>query len=336
MMKKKIIIMLSAVFLCLVAALTVVLFDIYGVTGNSETITITVEEGESFRSVLVKLSREKIILNDKIFLAYLKISGTDPQISFGEHAVNSSMSYDDILKALSGYSYRDEISVTIPSALNVDEIAAILESKGVCSKKDFMTAAKQGDYSSKLLDKVSPNLRITYKAEGYLYPETYMFYPNDDPVRVLDVLLTQTDSIVTDDMLARAEQLGLSMGELITFASIVEEECCGYFDEMPKVSKIFWNRMNDWGKDTNLQSDPTCNYPYNSEYYDTYKVGGLPIGPICNVTKDAINAVLYPSEELDGYYFFVTDKNVKFYYNMTDAKHEQTIESLKNQGLWEN
>jgi UPF0755 protein len=336
MMKKKIIIILTAVVLCMISALTVVLFDIYGVTGDSESVTITVDEGEPFRSVLVKLSEEKIILSDKIFLGFLKISGINPQISFGEHVVNSSMSYEEILKALSGYSYREEISVTIPSALNVDEIAAILESKGVCSKKEFLTASKQGKYSSKLLDKVSPNFRITYKAEGYLYPETYMFYPNDDPERVLEVLLSQTDSVITDDMLTRAEQLGLSVNELVTFASIVEEECCGYFEEMPKVAKIFWNRLNNWGKDTNLQSDPTCLYPYNSDYYNTYKVGGLPIGPICNVTKEALNAVLYPSEDLDGYYFFVTDKNVKFYYNTTDDKHEQTIASLKRQGLWQN
>ncbi len=334
-MKKKLIIIISAVLLCIAAVATVVLFDIYGVVGSSENVTVVVEEGDSFRSVLVKLKQNKVVLNENIFLAYLKLTGKDPQISYGEYYVNSSMSYEEILKALSGYSYREEISVTIPSAINVDEVAAILESKGVCSKADFLKVAKSGEYTSRLLDKTSPHFRVTYKAEGYLYPDTYMLYENDDPKRVLEVLLSQTDSVVTDEMLLRAEELGLSVDELMTFASIVEEECCGYYDEMPRVSKIFWNRFNYWGKDAKLQSDPTCTYPYNTDYYDTYKIGGLPIGPISNVTKDAINAVLYPSEALDGYYFFVSDKNGRFYYNTTDAKHEQTIATLKSQGLWE-
>ena len=102
---------------------------------------------------------------------------------------------------------------------------------------------------------------------------------------------------------------------------------------MPKVAAVFWNRLNDWGKDALLQSDITGNYPFNTEYYNSYTNGGLPPGPINCITEEALKAVLYPDETVSAYYF-VTDADMNFYYNDTLTGHNNTINRLKREGKW--
>ncbi len=332
--KKKIMSVIAMVVLLVISFSAVLSVDIFGITGKTEDIAITVEEGESIRSVASDLKDKKIIISEKAFLLYIKLRGINPIISFGEHIVNSKMSYKEILTALSTYAYRKDIKVVIPENITVVEIAGILEENNICSKDAFLTAAKGANYTFKLSEKLPSDYRITYKLEGYLYPDTYFFYENDDPIRVLNVILANTDSKITEEMISRANELDLTLNELFAFASVIEAEACGRTNEMKKVSAVFWNRLKYWGNNPLLQSDPTTQYPYNNKYYNTYERGGLPIGPICNVTIDSVNAVLYPDEACKAF-FFVSDIKGNFYYNSTDAAHESTIASLKRQGLWE-
>ena len=333
--KKTIISVIAMVVMVVISISIVFSFDMFGITGKAEEITITVEEGESISAVASDLKDKKIILSEKAFLLYIKLSGINPVISFGEHKVNSKMSYKEILSALSNFAYKKDVKVVIPEKITIDEIAEILAKNNICSESAFLTAAKGVDYTFKLSEHLPSDYRIALKLEGYLYPDTYFFYENDDPVRVLNVILANTDSKITEEMIDRAEELDLSVNELFAFASVVEAEACGRKNEMNKVAAVFWNRLKYWGDNPLLQSDPTTQYPYNNKYYNTYERGGLPVGPICNVTIDSINAVLYPDESCKAY-FFVTDINGKYYYNLTDTAHESTIASLKKQGLWEN
>ena len=332
--KKKVIFF---VFIAIVAFVLVFLgicfSDVYGILGDREPEEIKVYEGESLSMVLENLEDEDIILSSTLFKIYLKISGKTANISYGEHIVNSSMSYDEILKALSNYAYKPTISVRIPENANIPTIASILEQNKICKKEDFLAACRSNEYTFSLKNDLSNNVKIAYKLEGYLSPNTYLFYENDDPLRVLNVMLSETEKIFGENERARATELGLSVNELFTFASVVEGECCGNIEDMPKVAKVFWNRLNNWGKDAYLQSDITGYYPYNTEYYNTYENAGLPPGPINCITKNSLNAVLYPDEETTAY-FFVSDKDMKFHYNNTLAAHEATIQKLKREGKW--
>ena len=92
--------------------------------------------------------------------------------------------------------------------------------------------------------------------------------------------------------------------------------------------------MNDWPAGARLlQSDPTMYYPYGNGAYNTYKIEGLPPGPMSSITEAALKAALYPDESVESYYF-VTDSQGGFYYNDTLAAHESTISELKQKGLW--
>ena len=124
------------------------------------------------------------------------------------------------------------------------------------------------------------------------------------------------------------------MHEIMTLASIVEAEASGFEKEMPNVAAVFFNRLN-WEDQPNLLgSTPTASYPYGNGKYDTNKNPGLPPGPICSPSLSAIRAVLYPTEEFQ-YDYFVTDKNMEFYYTKTLQEHNATIARLKKEGMWD-
>ena len=115
-------------------------------------------------------------------------------------------------------------------------------------------------------------------------------------------------------------------------ASIVELEASGYPDEMAKVAQVFYNRLN-WTDEPNmLGSTPTSDYI--DSRYDTNKYEGLPPGPLCSPSSDAINAALNPDTSVKECYF-VTDKNMKFYYKNSLDEHNELIERLKSEGLWD-
>ena len=101
-----------------------------------------------------------------------------------------------------------------------------------------------------------------------------------------------------------AKKLGYTMHKITTMASIIELECSGYYDEMPKVSAVFYNRLNHWGDQPKmLGSSPTAEYPYGSGNYDTNKIEGLPPGPLCAPGANAIKAALNPNKDMEKIYF---------------------------------
>jgi len=149
-------------------------------------------------------------------------------------------------------------------------------------------------------------------------------------------MLSNFDDKFNKDYREKAEELNLTIHEVTTMASIIELECSGYYDEMPKVSAVFYNRLNNWGDQPKmLGSSPTAEYPYGSGNYDTNKIEGLPPGPMCTLSEEAIKAALYPEKSFDSiYYYFVTDTDFKFYYTRNLDEHNNIIASLRNQGIW--
>lgn len=137
-------------------------------------------------------------------------------------------------------------------------------------------------------------------------------------------------------MYKRADELGYSMNEILTMASIIQMESGQNTDEMKNVAAVFYNRLNskDFGT---LGSSPTCYYgdsfKNDDGRYNTYDVKGLPPGPLCSPGIDAIKAALYPTEN-SPYYYFVTDSDGNFYYHKTDAEQQKTINSLQQGNKW--
>ena len=186
------------------------------------------------------------------------------------------------------------VRVTFPEGLTAVEIAEKLEANGVCPAADFMEAVKDFDAvkdSYACLASVKNAAERAFALEGYVFPDTYDFYRGESAASALKRFLSNANRKLTDERIARAKELGYTIDEIVTLASIIQEEA-GDPNEMPKVAAVMHNRLNSpaYGK---LQCDVTINYvndritdsPYLSgdtsvfaARYNTYKVEGLPVG----------------------------------------------------------
>jgi UPF0755 protein len=244
------------------------------------------------------------------------------------------------------------VRVTFPEGVTVSDIGKLLEKNNVCSKDDFIDAVNSAETENEFTAAIANMTDRVFALEGYLFPDTYDFYIGESPQRAIKRFLDNMSSKLSDDLYARAGELGFSMDEIIIIASIIQTEASDE-SEMKNVSSVLHNRLKSTGYLNMLQCDATFFYirdhimPYlrraeavtdNSQtaseespddydklyerissLYNTYKFGGLPAGPICNPGAAAIRAALYPAET--GYYYFVTDSMGNYHYSESYSDH---------------
>jgi len=315
------------------------LVDFLGLTFNSDkTYEIDIKSGYSTSQIADELGEKGAIKFPLLFRVYSKIKGADGSYQYGFYEIKDSQGYNSIINDLKKPGETGEIvTVTIPEGYSVKKIAALLEEKGVCSENEFIDVIKNGEFNYDFM-KYIPTQSVYYRFEGYLYPDTYQFFANTDgesgkecAEKAIRKMLDQMAEIIDDAFISKTEVKGYSVNEVLTLASIVELEASGYPDDMAKVSQVFYNRLNWKDQPAMLGSTPTSEYV--DSRYDTNKHEGLPPGPLCSPSKAAINAALNPDTSVKEDYF-VTDKNMKFYYTSSLDEHNDLINQLKSEGLW--
>lgn len=228
------------------------------------------------------------------------------------------------------------VRVTFPEGTAVSQAAQLLEENGVCSAAEFMAAADDPTVLEGFGFEIPDGENRPFLFEGYVFPDTYEFYRGESARSALRRFLKNTESKLDDEIIARCDELGYTVDEILTLASIIQEEA-GNPAEMGKVSSVIHNRLES-SRFPKLQCDVATFYlrdyvkPYfeEAEYegfidlYNTYNCEGLPEGPITNPGTDAINAALYP-EDTD-YYYFVTDSDANYYYASTWSEHLENCE----------
>lgn len=225
------------------------------------------------------------------------------------------------------------VTITFPEGYTIYQMADLLEKNGVCSKDAFIAATNtpvEGFEFPNQEDRI-------FLLEGYLFPDTYEFYLNEDVNSVIGRFLDNYRQKITPEMEQRAADIGYTMDEILTLASIVQKECDYDIEECQRVSSVFHNRLKQ-SRQGYLGSDVTYFYLKNmldylggkdSEKYNFYLERyytynkyrkGLPAGAICNPGLKAITAALYPADT--DYYFFLTDESgQEFYYAKTYNQH---------------
>ena len=220
--------------------------------------------------------------------------------------------------------------ITFIEGSTLTECFKLLEENGVASFDDLMNVAQNYSFNDyKIYSDIPDDKNRCFKLEGYLFPDTYDFFLDEAPESVIARFLSNSDVKITDEMRARATELGYTMDEIMIIASIIQAE--GAFEnDAATIAGIIYNRLDDGIK---LQMDSTYFYAHNDiasyvgeenvgeykEIYDTYTCYSLPKGPVCNPGMFAINAALYP-EETD-YYYFCHDKDGNTYYAKTYSEH---------------
>ncbi len=316
-MKNKKLIILLAALIIIVLFLVSVIRDFNGIAGG-EIKEITIDQGESFSSALDKLKKENIIKHKLLFKYYSVRKSLDREIKAGNHFLSVGMGYENLIEELkNGGSMDNTLIFTVPEGYEISDIAREVENVFGISAEDFRGALEK-DYDFPFLNDIGDKENYL---EGYLFPDSYEFYKDASPEDIIKKMLEGFDKTWTEDFEKRAKELNMTKDEVIILASIIEREA-GKIEEMGKVSSVFHNRLKI---NMPLQSCATVQYILKERKpvlsiadtkidspYNTYLYGGLPIGPISNPGKAAIEAALYP-EKTDYFYFKVNDYGVTLF-----------------------
>ena len=345
-------ILLVLVVLLVLAAGAALLFarsEINGRTTDAEPVTVSIQQGSGVSAIAQKLKDAGVIRSAYLFRWYVGQKGTAAKLQYGDFALTPGTGYDDLIAALSTYAKAETVRVTIPEGTTAIAIAQKMEAAGLCSAEDFLKEANEGDFSEYTFWQYVPDDADApdrfMKCEGYLFPETYEFLKDDTVHNYVATFYAQFDAQITDEMYAELKKQDMTLPELITLASFVQEEAGNSQDS--NVAQVFRNRLAEGSPYPRLQSntssyvqsDADNNYLWNwvAPYYggwdnipenivaayDTYSCKGLPAGPISNPGLAAIQAALdpQPDEDAKDAYFFVTDLKGNYYYARTLSEH---------------
>lgn len=334
-----------AVSVCL--SLVIIAFgrDMLGIGKSDSTHLIVIPEGATTIEISEILKDENIIKSPKCFQLFSRLRKSDSSYIAGEHFVRPNMAYETIINELTTIDEakeQDTVEVTFPEGCTIFDAAQLLEQNGVCSADDFIFYFNSGGLGFEFENRLPTDTSLKfYRMEGYLFPDTYFFYENMSPEQVCQKIYLNFDNKMTDERYAKMESLGLSLDELITFASVVQKEAANT-DTMLYVASVFWNRLRNSADFPLLQSDPTSNYSefvrtrmdvYDKtivDSYDTYVSPGLPPGAICNPGIEAIDAVL-ENVESNYFYFIANIYTGQTYFSETLEEHDTYQDMVEGQ-----
>ena len=288
----------------------------------SQSEVVNVEEGDSFYSIINRLSNEKKIKSPFIIKIYAKLTGLDLEVVPGSHTLDETMSLNDVAKILKDTNNANTITVTIPEGFNVEDIAARVEENGICTKDEFLSAVK----SYPLPAYVSDNADKRYNLEGFLFPDTYNFEIGVKPEYIIETMIKRFEEVwaeVTKGMDIKQEEIE----KVINVASIIEKEA-RVDEDRPLIASVIYNRLK---QGMPLQIDATVIYAHGyyienvrnrhlaiESKYNTYLHKGLPVGPICNPGEPSIKAALHPADTNYLFYLLASDDEHYFTDNYDD------------------
>ena len=302
--------------------------DCFAFVKSSEEITVDIPEYATISDVARILDENDVINYPTIFKIYAKLrKKADVEFVAGAYTVSPSMSYDTLIREFRNVENSDyaEISITFSEGMTLDQMLDVFIENGIGTRDGFYEQIREGDFSDfwfiKELDDNGMDPNRTYRLEGYLYPDTYRFYQNSTEYQALYKMLSNFNDKFAEEYKLSCESLGMTVDQVVTLASMIEAEA-KYVTEFSTISSVFHNRLNNPSYETVglLQSDATIQYFLdarkaelssadlaNENPYNTYVYKGLPPGPICNPTLNAIDAALYPEDT--EYYYFVAQSN---------------------------
>lgn len=319
--------------------------DIFAFVKSDADIEITIPEGADIDEVTDILKENGIIEYPYLFRFYSDLIEHDGNFLPGKYTVSPSMNYDFLLSAFRPSFSKETIWLTIPEGYCVEDIINLFTSNGVSTREEFIKAINDTQYDFEFLKPLyeNPPEGRTYLLEGYLYPDKYEFYVDSSAETVIYKLLDNFERKFDELYYERAQDLGLTVDEILTIASLIQSEAY-YLDEYEYVSSVFHNRLNTPYSYPKLESDATIVYaiycatgtrPSSSSLssqkffespYNTYLCNGLPPGPICSPSYNAITCALYPADS--KYYFFVSDSSGRMTFSKTLSEHLAAINNL--------
>lgn len=309
-------------------------------------IPVEIPMGSGISTISSILEENGIIKNARIFKYYTKFKN-ESNFQAGNYVMTQSMTLDEIIESLkTGKVYHEPVfSITVPEGLTLEQISEIIAKHTEYTSEQFMELVTSeefiqnmmGSYPGLISEEVF-NSSIRYTLEGYLYPSTYAFYEENPSLQeIVSMMISLTNDVVMQYG-SLLEEKEMTPHQLLTFASLLEEEATAQTDR-ETIASVFYNRLEI---DMPLQTDPTVLYALGSHKdrvlyedlevdnpYNTYVIQGLPPGPIANAGKISIEAALNPTDT--EYLYFLADPEGNNHFAKSYEEHLQNIDEFLEQ-----
>ena len=303
----------------------------------SSDLSVKIEKGSTVGQIARELKDAGLIEYRWAFVLFAKVTGNADSFQYGTYVLNTDMDYLELVTNLQKTaSFRATVTVMIPEGAELREIIATLDEKNVCTAEELWDAVENHPFDYDFLQNLPEREN---RLEGYLFPDTYEFFEQSDAVTVLTKFLDNFEVKFSQELRDRAEEIGMSIDEVVTLASIIEREAASDEDRAT-VSSVFHNRLNSTQYPL-LQSCATVQYVLQERKpvltyddikidspYNTYLYEGLPIGPIASPGLASIRAALYP--ETTDYYFFVVTADGTHIFSKTLAEHNAAVKQANS------
>jgi len=300
---------------------------------KTETKTIKVADIDY---VADQLKENGLIEYKPLFKFFCALTGVGKKekLVAGTYELNTNMDYNALLNSMSARSSsRSKTTVTIPEGYTLDQIFALLDEKGVSNMETLRKVAAEHDFKYSFLKGVLP-LGDYHRLEGYLFPDTYEFYMGGgekEAIQVLNKMILRFDQQFPDALREQCADMGYSIHEMVTIASLIEKETDG--TDQTNIASVIYNRLDHPEYETVgcLQIDAAIAYvtgrtvtqaDYQSvdSPYNTYLNKGLPPGPIASPGMVALNSALNPQKT--NYYYYVLGPDNRHHFFTTSREFE--------------
>ncbi len=334
--------------------------DVLAFGREEKSVTISITNSDTIETITQKLHTTGLVEYLELFKLYAQLSNAEKKIIPGIYELNTLYDYHALVLMMSSTSNRITVDVTIPEGYTCAQIFQLLQDKGICTVQELEEAAINAELEDHwFLAGVTRTDK--YCLEGYLFPDTYEFYANDNPERVLNKFLNNFDYRFTDTMAAKLDALNATLAqqmaanglgqdyidshkmtirEVVIIASLIEKETAAV-SESYKISSVIYNRLTNpanfpylnidaalvyiTGNKQLTQADKELDTPYN-----TYKYQGLIPGPISNPGRASLDAALDP--EITTFYYYALDPGSnRHHFSSTLNEHQAFLDSLKKE-----
>lgn len=313
------------IFVLTISVIVILIVDYFRVpelNEGSERVAFIISKGASINTIADSLIANGLIKDKDMFVLWLTTLDKDRSIKAGYYEIPKGLTYAQLISFLSKAQPK-EIKVTLIEGWRVEEIAQELQNKINIDKDKFLLLANDSLFINKLGVE-------TVSLEGYLLPDTYLYYWGVDEEIVIKFLVNQCLAIFTDDARNQIDKYKMTIHQILTLASIIEGEAI-FDEEREIISSVYHNRLN---RRIKLQADPTIQYILDGSPrrlllkdleidspYNTYKYYGLPPGPISNPGKKSILAAIYPANT--KYIYFVAKGDGRHTFSTNAREHQR-------------
>lgn len=325
-------------------------YQLSPVNHSTKVIEVEIPNNTTTRGIASILKENHLIRDERIFLIYVKIMNIS-DMKAGYYDFSGNMGVKKIVSTLQDGSTKNpnQIKITFQEGINIRNFATKVNKNTVNTYDSVLELLKDEDYLNELIEKYwfidedIKNGKLYYSLEGYLFPDTYYFTSKEVSTKeIITKMLNKMDEVLSSYQ-KEIENSNLTIHEILTLASVIEKE--GKTKDFSNISSTFYNRMSIH---MSLESCATAYYGVGLEFnelgiatdeviapindYNTYKLNGLPVGPISLPSRNAIDAALNPNDT--DYLFFLSDNQGVSYFFQTYGQQQNKKQELIKEGKW--